>query len=163
MINKRVVYQNSSGGVSVITPAPEMFDPKSKTRVLLPQLKGATDEQILDFIIAKESLARNYILVDVSELPSREFRNGWSLEVKQLTFDMKKCREIWLEKMRNARAPKLAALDVEYQRADEASDQAKKKEIAARKQELRDITQDARILSAKTPDDLKAIWPEVLT
>lgn len=161
-MTKRIVYQNESGGVSVIVPAPEMFDANSKTRALFPQLKDATEEQILQFIIEREGKAKDFKIIEVSELLPREFRNAWTLDKKQLTYDMKKCREIWLEKMREARKPKLEALDLEYQRADEADDKAKKKEVAAKKQALRDVTADAKIAAAKTPDDLKAVWPEVL-
>jgi len=55
-----------------------------------------------------------------------------------------------------------AVLDVEYMRADEAGNVAKKLAVAKKKQELRDVTADPRIESAKTPEELKAVWPDCL-
>jgi hypothetical protein len=161
-MDKRIVYTNAAGGVSVIVPAPEMFNPQSKTRALLPRLKDATEEQILQFIIAKEGKATDFAIVDVADLPSREFRNAWKKEAGGVSHDMEKCRGIWKDKMRAARKPKLEALDTEYQRADESDDKAKKKEVAAKKQALRDVTADAKIAEAKTVDELKLVWPEAL-
>ena len=160
---KKIVYTAPDGSVRVIVPAPEMFNPKSKTRSLLPKLATASEDEILAWIVAKDVPAGvEYHFVEDSDLPSREFRNAWKIDGGKIGHDMDKCRAIWKDKMREARAPKLAALDLEYQRADEADDKAKKREVAARKQALRDVTADTRIVSAKTPEELKAVWPETL-
>lgn len=89
----------------------------------------------------------------------RTFRNAWRTD---LTVDMEKARDIWRDRIRAARAPLLAALDVEYQRADEAGDAAAKADVVARKQALRDATADPAIEVATTPDHLKAVWPAAL-
>ncbi|MEJ0012348.1 MAG: hypothetical protein WDM94_06895 [Bauldia sp.] len=75
---------------------------------------------------------------------------------------MDKARAIHCDRMRAARAPRLAALDIAYQRADESGDAAAKAAVAARKQALRDVTADPAIAAAETPDALKAVWPEIL-
>ena len=99
-------------------------------------------------------------VVDASAIPKdRTFRNALKPD---LTFDIAKCRTIHRERMRAARAPLLAALDVEYQRADEQGDNAAKGKVAARKKVLRDITGHPGIDTAKTPDQLKAVWPDIL-
>lgn len=93
--------------------------------------------------------------IDPSSIPAdRSFRDAWKAD---LSHDMAKCREITRGRLRRARAPMLAALDVEYQRADESGDAKAKAEIAARKKALRDATADPRIDAAKTVDDLKAV------
>lgn len=165
-MNKRAIYTKPDGGVSVIIPSPEMFDTKSRTRqelAIQDRLSlEATEEQVWAFIVAKEGSGSDYEIVDSADLPSREFRNAWKKEGSAIGHDMEKCRAIHKEKMRLARKPKLEALDTEYQRADEADDKAKKKEIAARKQALRDVTADARVAEAKTPEELKLVWPEIL-
>jgi len=98
--------------------------------------------------------------IDPKDIPQdRTFRDAWT---PSLTVDMAKARNIWRDRMRRARTPKLAALDVEYQRADEAGDILKKRDVAARKQALRDVTNDPRIDAAQTPEALKAVWPDVL-
>jgi len=76
--------------------------------------------------------------------------------------DMPKLRDALRGRMRRARAPLLAALDVESIRAFEVGDNGKLPAIVARKQALRDVTRDPRIDAAKTPDQLAKIWPDIL-
>ena len=72
--------------------------------------------------------------------------------------DIAKAREIHKTYIREAREPKLAELDIEYQRADETNDTSKKSEIAAKKQALRDAPADSGIAAASDTDTLKAQW-----
>ena len=101
----------------------------------------------------------------VEDAPSdRTFRNAWRLDGDgAVEVDMDKAREIHREKLRGIRKPLLEALDVEYQRADEAGNTAEKKRVAAKKQALRDVTADPAIDAASTPDELKAVIPAALT
>lgn len=78
-----------------------------------------------------------------------------------ILFDMAKAREIWRDKMRTAREPLLATLDVLYQRTLEAGFDTS--DVVARKQALRDVTADPAIDAAQTLDELKAVWPAILT
>jgi hypothetical protein len=77
-----------------------------------------------------------------------------------ITVNMEKARNIHREKMRAARTPLLAALDVAFQRALEQN--ANTATIVAQKQALRDVTSDPAIEAAQTVEELKAVWPEVL-
>ena len=52
---------------------------------------------------------------------------------------------------------------MDYQRADEAGDTGAKADIAKRKQALRDVTADPAIEAARTPDELRAVWPAELS
>ena len=70
--------------------------------------------------------------------------------------DMAKAREIHKTNIRTARAPKLAELDIEFQKAQETS--ADTSAIVAKKQALRDAPADSGIASASTADVLKAQW-----
>jgi len=79
-----------------------------------------------------------------------------------IIINLNKAREIHKDKMREARAPKLAALDVAFMRAVEQADTAKQAEIAAEKQALRDVTKDPDIAAASDVDALKAAWPAIL-
>lgn len=119
-----------------------------------------SEEEFVARIAAKDVQpeATEVRIVDDGELPQdRTFRDGWALREGRVVHDMKRCRAIWREKLRAERVPKLAALDVEFMRADERGDAAKKAQIAARKQALRDAPADPRIESAQTPDELKQI------
>ena len=59
-MDKRIIYQNDEGGISIVVPAPEC---------------GLTIEEIA----AKDVPAgKDYKIVDVSEIPEdRTFRNAW--------------------------------------------------------------------------------------
>tara|TARA_A100001515_G_scaffold103382_1_gene84026 strand:+ start:31 stop:291 length:261 start_codon:yes stop_codon:yes gene_type:complete len=70
--------------------------------------------------------------------------------------DMAKAREIHKDNIRNARTPKLAELDVEFQKALETG--ASTTDIVAKKQALRDAPADSGIDAASDTDALKAQW-----
>jgi flagellar basal body rod protein FlgB len=70
--------------------------------------------------------------------------------------DMAKAREIHKTNIREAREPLLQALDVEFQKALEASSSTT--DIVAKKVALRDAPADSAIDAATTPDELKAQW-----
>ena len=65
-------------------------------------------------------------------------------------------KEIHKTNIRNARTPKLAELDIEFQKAQETS--ADTSSIVAKKQALRDAPAAAGISTAANPQDLKAQW-----
>jgi hypothetical protein len=106
---------------------------------------------------AYPSPVRSWRRLDAAELPTdRTFRGAWR-DRGRIEVDMPAAREIHRQNLRHAREPLLAALDVEYQRADEMNDQEAKRRVVQQKQRLRDITSDPRIEQAHTPDELKAI------
>ena len=70
--------------------------------------------------------------------------------------DMAKAREIHKTNIRNARTPKLAELDIEFQKALETG--ASTTDIVAKKQALRDAPADSGIAAASDANALKAQW-----
>ena len=70
--------------------------------------------------------------------------------------DMAKAREIHKTKIREARTPKLAELDIEFQKAQETS--ADTSAIVAKEQALRDAPADSAIASASDTAALKSQW-----
>ena len=70
--------------------------------------------------------------------------------------DMAKAREIHKTNIRQARAPKLAELDIEFQKAQETS--ADTTAIVAKKKALRDAPADSGIAAASDAAALKAQW-----
>ena len=70
--------------------------------------------------------------------------------------DMAKAREIHKTNIREARTPKLAELDIEFQKALETG--ASTTDIVAKKNALRDAPAAAGISTALTETDLKAQW-----
>ena len=76
--------------------------------------------------------------------------------------NMTKAVEIKKEMIRQERTPLLADLDIQFMRAVEAGDTEAQATIAAKKQALRDATDDPAIAAASTPDELKAVRPSAL-
>ena len=70
--------------------------------------------------------------------------------------DMAKAREIHKTNIRTARTPKLAELDIEFQKALETV--ASTTDIVAKKHALRDAPTDSGIAAASNTDALKAQW-----
>ena len=81
---------------------------------------------------------------------------------KKLAYDMVKARNIWRDILRRLREPKLVELDLAYQRADEIGDAALKADIVAKKNILRDCTDDPDIETATSLNDLRRTLPELL-
>tara|TARA_R100000149_G_C5842207_1_gene113813 strand:- start:43 stop:306 length:264 start_codon:yes stop_codon:yes gene_type:complete len=77
-----------------------------------------------------------------------------------IKIDMTKAKEIHKTNIRAAREPKLAALDVEFQKALETSSDTTT--IVSKKQALRDAPADSAIEAATTDAELKAQWNTTL-
>tara|TARA_R100001510_G_C7490760_1_gene98673 strand:+ start:42 stop:314 length:273 start_codon:yes stop_codon:yes gene_type:complete len=69
-----------------------------------------------------------------------------------------KAKELQKERFRRVRQPLLEALDIDYQRADEAGDASKKTEVATKKQALRDVTNNTALNDATTEAEVRAVW-----
>jgi hypothetical protein len=100
-----------------------------------------------------------YAVVDDLGDLDNEYFDAFEYRDLGISCNIDKAKAIHLDKFRAARAPKLAALDIDYSRADESGDVAKKAEIAFEKQVLRDVTK------VELPSDLpslKEFWPLIL-
>lgn len=91
-------------------------------------------------------------------LEDRTYRNAWKdAGGDKVEVDIEKAKEVHKEYLRAARAVELQKLDIAYQKADEKGQD--KSAIAAKKQELRDITIHPDLEAASTVEELKAFWP----
>lgn len=143
-----IVIKRADGGVSIM----ELLQGKDVPKEIKKFKQSSPD---IDIVSWRE--------FNDEEMPTdRTFREAWSDTTPEfkIDYDMDKCRKIWRDKMRSARAPKLAALDIESVRATE--DGKPTADIIAAKKILRDVTKIPEIDAAKTPEELKAVWPEVL-
>ena len=132
MTTSRIIFQNESGGVSVIVPT------------------GSVELALKD---VPEGVA--YEIVTTDEVPSdRTFRGAWVLGDCCIDHDIDKCKAIGHDKRRAARAEEFAPYDEVIAKqipgvdaiAAEASRQAIRDKYAA--------VQDA-VNAAKTPDAIK--------
>jgi hypothetical protein len=85
----------------------------------------------------------------------RTFRGAWQFDGDAVEVDMTAAKAIHKDNLRTERAPEMDKLDVEFMRGLEQGVDVSA--IAANKQALRDITEDARLDAATTPDLLKAL------
>lgn len=130
-----IIFTNDAGGVSVCYPSGELT---------------------LEEVQAKDTPTGS-IIVDDSTLPHAydAFFDAWELSGATVSVNLDKAKSIAKARLRVEREPLLAAQDVAFQRALEAS--ADTSAIVAEKQRLRDITKLAD--AATTLNELKAITP----
>jgi len=153
----QLVIKRSDGGVSIMTllgEAAQAFehDPETVVRAEI----AAWTQADQDAVVSWRAMPDEAIPTD------RTFRGAWADTTPEavIDHDMPKCREIWRKKMRAARKPLIEATDTEFMRALETG--APTADISTRKQALRDVTADPAIGKAKTPEELKAVWPACL-
>lgn len=103
--------------------------------------------------------ATSYDAADYTLPAERTFRNAWEANADTgiISVDMAAAKDIWRDKIRQARIEPLAALDTAYMKALETG--ADTADIVAAKQALRDAPSDPAIDAATTPAELKAVQP----
>jgi hypothetical protein len=75
-----------------------------------------------------------------------------------ITIDINKAKEVWKDKIRNARTSALAKLDIDFIKAqEEGNDTAS---IIADKNTLRDLP--SQVDTATTVEEIKAVWNTML-
>ena len=153
MTMKRIFYTRPDGGVSVVCPAPEFM------------ARFESEAEGIDAVRAKDvpADAANIWEGDVGDLPHRgSFRNAWKqTDATAPEVDMPKARAIKTDRIRPERNERLAALDIDYMRADEAGDTTEKERVAVVKQELRDLpaTIQPDLDAIDQPEELEVYEP----
>ena len=75
-----------------------------------------------------------------------------------ITIDITKAKEVWKDKIREARKPVLEKLDVDFMRATEQGTDTTS--IVNDKQTLRDLP--SQVDTATTIDEIKLVWNDML-
>lgn len=94
----------------------------------------------------------------------RTFRDAWCFCPKKgVQFNMARAQEIHMQEVRRVRNARLAEIDIEINKAEDADkpDINAIKGLRKKRQELRDVPQTLDLSSAKTPDDFKKMIPAV--
>ena len=153
----RIIYE-AGGGVVVIIPAPQC---------------GLTVEQIAQKDVP---LGVEYEIVPVGSIPTdRVFRNAWRKLGSSVAVDMPVAREIHMDRIRVVRNSELAQLDTddednpkgyyEFEPVKKTKENASWVTDAVGKvvkmvyMLLYDLPETFDLFSAKTPEELKALWP----
>jgi hypothetical protein len=130
-----IIFINDNGGVATCIPTGEI-----------------SIQAVLEKDVPKGKGAR---IVNIIDLPNedKDFYDAWEMDATSVNVNFSKAQEITKNRLREKRAPLLAAQDVAYQRAIEIK--ADTKAIVDEKNRLRDITLLAD--AATTLDELRAI------
>jgi hypothetical protein len=129
-----IIFSNDNGGVSTCIPTGEL-----------------SIEAVMDKDVPKGKGAR---IVNIADLPrDNDFYDAWEMDATSVTVNLTKAKELTKARLRNERAPLLAAQDVLFQRALESG--ADTTAIVAEKNRLRDIT--GLVDAATTLEGLRAI------
>jgi hypothetical protein len=143
-MNKRILYTNAEGGLSVIIPAPADQRP---------------GESEADFIarVAAQAVpdGTSFDIVDAAVLPDRTFRNAWRKQGAGVTHDMPAARGIAHEKRRAARAAEFAPLDIEATIPARAQQAEAARQVVRAKYDTMQAAMDA----AQDVATLKALLP----
>ena len=135
----RFVYTDDDGILIIVCPA-------DKTDLTLEEIK-----------IRNCPTTNTIYTVEGKDCPTdRSFRDAWTYDGTNFGVDLAKAKEIHKTRIRDARTPRLAELDVEFQRALESS--ADTTAIVAKKNALRDAPADSAIDAATDVAGLKAQW-----
>ena len=111
---------------------------------------------VTTYIVDKDG---HQIAASTATVPAnRAFRGAWSLSGNVISEDLTKAKEIFKDKVREVRNPKLTALDADYMKSLEDGDTAAQSAIATVKQALRDAPAASAIDAATTISELKAAW-----
>lgn len=112
---------------------------------------------------------------NVTQPTDRIFRDAWQLDGGVIDIDMDSAREIWRDKIREARKAAFAPLDDLYREKTEGLIEAQASgeddteiiteisKITTKKKLLRAATQDPAIEAAQNVDELKKVQPSGLT
>ena len=148
----RIIFSNSDGTLSFIVTCLNEINPATGQPFTIQEI---ADKDIPAGISTYSIVEDSVIPTDIS------FRNAWvgvgiGTTGGVISEDITKAKEIHKTNIRKARIPKLAELDIEYQRATETS--ANTSDIVAKKQALRDAPAASGISTAANTTELKAQW-----
>jgi len=163
MINKCAIFEREDGTITLRYPNYNGIpgSPEGKK-------EQETDQEWFDRLIEKDKApVKGGVykgVVNISDLPKghQTFKEARRLSSGKITVDMPNARKMHMEKIRKARAEKFlemgfpSKIDPDL----EASIVSQKKRAQLKK--LRDIPQTFKLDGAKTPEDLKKLWPNEL-
>lgn len=135
-MEKRIIYQNQDGGVSVVIPSKEY-------------LESHTIEEL-----AAKDVPPNveFEIINADDLPTdRLFRDAWVKNGASIEHDLTKAKKIAHELRRRARIAEFAPLDIE------ATIPSKSNEAESKRQKIRDKYADIQtnIDAGQTVNDIK--------
>jgi hypothetical protein len=136
---------------------PFIIYPQENAQVAVVSIaSGVSIEEAIESSIPK---GVEYAVVDDLGTLDDDYFEAFEYKDLGIICNIEKAKAIHLNKFREARTPKLQALDVQYMKALEGEDSVKASAIAVQKQGLRDVT---KITLPDTLPEIKEVWPAIL-
>lgn len=184
-----IIFRNTDGTCGVIIPAPDVLVEYVETVKFdqvydeIDQLGNITQRSrvVEEFHLATrpisiEEIAKKdvpeglpWFVIEDGKLPldsegQKLFRDAWTCdpEKKTIFVDMEKARDIQLSDIKIAREEKFIELGFPTKLDPDLEEVIIPQKTQNKLIELRDVTEDINLLKAKTPEELKNIWPEIL-
>ena len=163
MTTKRIIWTDENGIVRRFTPTPQAVEILTRNTELTEN-EAIEALRVNHFTRHGYAPGTNHVIVEGKDFPYHGSFGHFSWRQDGATapvFDMTRARPIKTDQLRIERDKKLAALDVDYMRADEAGNAAEKARIAGVKQKLRDLpaTIQPDLDAITTPEALEAYEP----
>lgn len=141
MSEKRIIYTNPQGGVSIVTPSPEYLLTHSIRELIAKDVPAGSDVEIIDSF----------------DIPSdATFRNAWEKSGKVITTNLEKAKAVAHEHRRLARSAEFAPLDIEATIPSKAIQAEAAREAVRKKYADMQTAIDA----ATSVEQLKALLPK---
>jgi hypothetical protein len=154
--------KNSGGTFAILIPTGELsFD-----ATIAKDIPAGSQFKVIDLENASEKAEFDKIsevnTANVTYWPALEGNFDDVSAPISFTINMSKAIECHLNYIRTHRNIELTKLDIEYQRADESGDAALKAAVVAKKEKLRNMPSDTRIVNCSDFDTLKTLTYEYL-
>lgn len=185
---KKIIYTRSDGGVSVVSPAegqrlatkvlaafgivlfqvgtPLPVEQISRIWKILFGVEWAeTEDEFVTRIAAKDvPTGTPFQIVEQSAIPQdRAFHNAWKQAGATIEHDLPRAVIIAQDKIRQARVPRFAHWDAQWNKAQEDSDLLALERIKQNRQKLRDAPADSRLWAAMNEAELKTAMQAVIS
>lgn len=154
--------KNNGGSFAILIPTGEL----SLEATIAKDVPVGSKHKIVNLELPLEKAEIDKVLPSNTEIVS--YWTAWEANLDDteapisFTINLEKAKELFAQYIRKVRITDLNALDIDYQRADEANDLGLKATIAAKKQKLRDMPSDTRIVNCSDFDTLKTLTYEYL-
>lgn len=149
---KRIVVDKGDSTVLILAPAQEWLDQP-----------GNNMEKLRKKDVPKGLSSR---ITDTENIPSdRTFREAWHDDKpgKQIDIDMPRAKEIQIARIKEKRQEKFIEMGFPVQLDPDLEEAIIPEVTRGKLKALRDLPETFDLSSAKTPEQLKALWPEELS
>lgn len=143
-MSKRIIYQNETGGISVVIPTPEYLQTHTIEEVAAKDVPAGIPFEIVE---------------DTDFPKDRIFRDAWEGQGKKVIENLAKAKLVAHAKRREARDKEFAPYDDIIAKQVPGQD-AKAAEAERQKIRVKDAALQTKMDAAKTPDELRTLLPK---